>query len=384
MNLHQQLASVLPKGLDFKTLYVQSEPKECTNLIKFHKNHSNTEEPQLTVKIKHFLLVIHDDLILFGIEVYNYFTVADINTQYLFVSKVDTSGLLNIKINTNKIINKFLQYLVSVRYTTLTYRLKNSHLSTIKQINKLLNPQGVRYKTVDLSPKCRIKLSLFTKSSNQYFFPESSKNPHKHLIDGDKLLRWWMKLVGETLDAKFTKKLLIPGALSPRQYLLEGWEVGSVFGNDELAVYNVPNFPDDPKTRFLEFLVIENRIKVNLQAFYEELGFRQEFRLGNVVGIIGCESMVFTQTPQNTMETNPVVLPNKQYKRLIKVIKSEDFTIADDIRLLVTLKLPFFLKLNNKEFDYTTVTGTYEHQATTKSGGPVQVNNLTLFVRRKK
>ncbi|WEJ96323.1 hypothetical protein PSN45_003860 [Yamadazyma tenuis] len=387
MTLQQQLEDVLPKGHTFRVLHVQSEPKQCTNLIKYGSEHSAASKPQLTIKIKHFLLVISsDNLVLFGIEVYNYFTVAEINTQYLFVSKVDTTGLTDLKINANKLINRFLQSLISINHTSLTYRVKSPKSSTIKKINKLLSPSKPSYRTVQLSDKFITKVSLFTKSSNQYFFPESSKNLHKHLIDGDKLLRWWLQLIDDTLadsQVKFTKKLMIPGSHSPHPYLLSGWELGSVFGENQRAVYNIPSFPDDPKTRFLEFLVVENRVKLKLPEFYEELGFRQEFRLGNVVGIIGCESEVMSSSPDMGARYEPVVLSNKQYKQLIKVIKSEDFSICDDVRLLVNTKLPFFLRLHHKSFEYSYLCGKYEHSKVSKST-VVQVNNLSGLVRKKK
>lgn len=413
MYLIEQLKEALPKGREFNVLYVRSEPKECHDIVKHNRRYSRFSKPQLTVKIKHFLLIFDkpNDVMLFGIEVYNYLSignkpdfasgVSDENVQHLFVSKIDTTGLIDIKININRIISIFLSHLITCINVNsmfqLTYRVKKSDDlstgSTLKRINKLLNPNTTSiYKTVPLTNKFRTKISLFTKSSNQYFFPNSDKNEFKHLINGDQLLNWWLKLLNNMIqdllkDRKvlFQQKLLIPGSMNyNKKYLFGNWEVGSIFqsNDDDMAIYNIPNFPDDPKTRFLEFLVIENRYRVNLLQFYEELGFRQEFRLGNVVGIIGCELEVYEMGASNDNST-VVELTNRKYKKLMNLIKSEDFHVLDDIKSLLTLKLPFFLKLCNQSSRFHTVTGNFVHEGS-KTSNNVQVNNLTGLVKRKK
>lgn len=400
MTLLQQLATVLPQDQHFNVLYVKSEPKECNDIIKHNRSHSSFAKAKLTVKIKHFLLIVDTktQVVLFGIEVYNYLSIGDENnTQHLFVSKIDTTGLINVKINISKIISIFLSHLITNIHTgpdlQLKYRIKKapgdtSTSTTIKKINKLLNPNSAPYKTICLPNSFKTKISLFTKSSNQYFFPNSGKNEFKHLINGDELLNWWLKLLNgmiRDLDVSFSQKLLIPGAINyNKKYLFDNWKVGSIFEHspDDLAIYNLPNFTDDPKTRFLEFLIVENRYRLSLSQFYEELGFRQEFRLGNVVGIIGCELENY-QMPPSVTDDNTIELTNRQYKKLINLIKSEDFNIADDIKLLVAFKIPFFLSLCKKSFNYGAVVGQFVHEGSKKQNN-VQVNNLTGLVKRRK
>lgn len=385
--LVNDISEILPKNHQFKLLFIRAEPKQCNPIIKHHSQHSNFEKSVESIKLKYFFLLIDvkHEVIVFGLEVYKYLEISkDKSIQYLFVSKIDTTGLLDTKLNVGNLVTKILRFLMdsSLHETSIKYRLKIKTSSTMKKINKLIDRPMSNYKTIDLPSQTKFKLSLFTKSSNQYFFPESSKNKHKHLIDGDQLLKWWIK----TIDPLgFTgKKLLIPGSLSGSQYLLPGWTMGSVFGKDEKCVYNIPNFPDDPKTRFLEFLIIENRYKSNLSQFYEELGFRQEFRLGNVVGIIGCE---LDWKPVTNEQFNdfiqPITLTNKQYKKLLKLIKYEDFSIMDDIKLLTNLKLPFFLKLYNQKIDDQIIEGKFEYKAKT-TVSEVKVNNLTGLVKRRK
>lgn len=384
--LVDDISEILPNNHQFRLLFIKAEPKQCNPIIKHHSQHSNFEKSIESIKLKYFFLLIDVkyEVIVFGLEVYKYLEISsERSIQYLFVSKIDTTGLLDTKLNVGNLVTKILEFLIdsSLHETTIKYRLKIKTSSTMKKINKLIDRPMSNYKTIALPPLTKFKLSLFTKSSNQYFFPESSKNKHKHLIDGDQLLKWWIK----TIDPiEFTaKKLLIPGSLSGSQYLLPGWTRGSIFGKDEKCVYNIPNFPDDPKTRFLEFLIIENRYKSNLSQFYEELGFRQEFRLGNVVGIIGCELDWKPVNDKVGDDFQPIVLTNKQYKKLMKLIKYEDFSIMDDIKLLTNLKLPFFLKLYNKEINNTVINGKFIYKAKT-APTEIKVNNLTGLVKRRK
>lgn len=379
----QDISQILPYPHQFKLLSITSEPKECNPIVKHHHRHSTFSNPTTSVKQKYFFLLIQNGVILFGIEIYKYISItANDSIQYIFISKVDTTGLVDIRVRVNKLITTILKYLIRNVPSHITIRLKTSKSSTIKRIDKLIHRPRANYKSIDVHTKTKVKLSLFTKSSNQYFFPESSKNVHKHNIDGDALLKWWINLI-DNIDELPRKCLLIPGSLDGRSYLRSGWQMGSIFGKQEMAIYNIPNFPDDPKTRFLEFLIIENRWKVKLPAFYRELGFRQEFRLNNVVGIIGCELQWFTSTSNET-DINSIQLTNRQYKKLIKLIKSENFNNIDDVRALVQVKLPRFLKLYNKFWDNACIAGKYIYTPTPSVHSLEPINNLTGLIRKKK
>lgn len=393
MNLFKELSNSLPNHT-FRLLYIKSEPKQCNTIIKFNSHHSKFPNPDITIKIKHFLTIIDDVTLipLVGIEVYSYLLITKDNViQYLFVSKIDTTGCLTIKVNVSGVMTTFLRFLMTFNHSSITYRQKGvTSTTTIKKIHKLIEKPRANYTTIQLPSAFKTKISLFTKSSNQYFFPNSDKNPHKHLIDGDKLLKWWLNVLDNAVsqsDVSFDKKLIIPGSSTSNKYLLDGWKLGSIYGEGTpMAIYSIPNFPDDPKTRFLEFLIIENRAKLDLDQYYLELGFRQEFRLGNVVGIIGCELDwygVDTATDATTDSTDHLQLTNRHYKRLINIIKSEDFSNIDDVQLLVTEKLPFFFALVNKDYDFKKVTGSFNPVKKEKQP-EIKVNNVSGLVRKKK
>ncbi|VEU21576.1 DEKNAAC102447 [Brettanomyces naardenensis] len=148
------------------------------------------------------------------------------------------------------------------------------------------------------------RLILFTRSEAQYLFPNSSKNRGKHILSDSGLLKWWLKnvevILGSGVFGEVQKRKL--NILNADQNEVSryfpskesGWQVGDVYsdgkGLNEVAVYHIPLLPDDPKGRFLEHLVVENRIKkVRLRQFWTELSIRQEFRLGITVGLIGIE-----------------------------------------------------------------------------------------------
>lgn len=142
----------------------------------------------------------------------------------------------------------------------------------------------------------RTRLVLFTKPEKQYLFPKSYLNSDKHLLNGESLLRWWINVIDGLEYESKNKFIDIIGANSKdiEKYVKSrnGWCVGSLFNStsDDVAINCIPLLPDDPKGRFLEHLVVENRIKkVKMNQFWTELSARQEFRIGITVGLLGVE-----------------------------------------------------------------------------------------------
>lgn len=152
-----------------------------------------------------------------------------------------------------------------------------------------------------------VRVCLFAKAERQYLFLGSAKNPLKHVLSDAQLVKWWASCL-DGLKSEFSsiKKcaLQIPGAseAAVKSYLPSNpqlpWTVGDIFwegapDDPTIAVKRIPRFPDDPKLRFLEFLVAEKRVKkVSRAQFWIELQSRQEFRLGTTVGIFGLEGTV--------------------------------------------------------------------------------------------
>lgn len=300
-----------------------------------------------------------------------------------------------------------------------------------------------RNKFRNLTHKINTHICLFTKTAPQYMFPNSSKNKYKHLGNGQVLLSWWLKIIelicrsnSYTNDGDWSlKKLIIPGSdtFAMRKFIekLPDWSIGHIFGStnkrgstiekeehkQDLAVYNIPLFPDDPKGRFLEHLIVENRyFNVDIDRFYQELGYRQEFRLGDCVGLIGCTKFGkdTTETTERNNDTttsdnddlDAVVVSIHQYKQFINnVIKLINFDKLIDVEYLVQVQIPSYFENNvkeMKEFKYGEVVGLKENSAVKgagekrgvdqsavdgsngSGGGMKRTNDLTGLIKRKK
>lgn len=177
----------------------------------------------------------------------------------------------------------------------------------------------------------KTRLALFTKPENQYLFPNSHLNKNKHLLDGDALLKWWVSVI-EGLDLKSSRKCIDIVGASPSDvqkyvHAKHAWTVGSIFASESHvpAVDCIPLFPDDPKGRFLEHLVVENRIKrVKLSQFWTELSARQEFRIGITVGLLGVD-FVDDKSKWHTLD-NTKKLSKKEFLLLKNLLLDKDYS----------------------------------------------------------
>lgn len=399
-----EIGDQLPNSKHFKLWYCQTKPTKVKPLITTKKNIDSID----SYKIRHFFqLLDEDDLIVFGIEIFVYLQVYDQYVdEYIFISKCDTIGINESNFKVGSIISKILKYLIN--YNINQYKIKKSrdiktpNLGMNHQtgyildilLKRLKNQEIVEYKKtrnlnsieyIKLPERVNIKLTLFTRASNQYLYPHSSKNRYKHLINGGQLLKWWIRVIDDTINQDWNKTLLIPGG-DTSHYLLPGWKNGHIFNQypNLSAVYSIPLLPDDPKGRFLEHLVVENRYnKVNIEQFYFELGYRQEFRLGDIVGLIGCEASDVNQV--NLDNFNLISLKN--YKLLINEIKSTSCNNIQDLKNLVKVKIPEINnKFNSKINQYDVVGKKNASQSTHKQSVPINkpVNNLTGLIKRKK
>lgn len=304
----------LAKGQIYEVIHVESTPAKCKPLIYRHKNtstqnvsgkrglhgprsdasdrehqhkhaqtHSNRIQRQRKreqdVLIEHLVVVVSPTkLILYGMHVLVYespqcFTV--------FVSKADTTGYVDDKQRINVL--------------EITKAAVKSILSAIE------NPSS--------KP---VRISLFAKAHPHYLFNGSTQNPNKHVLSDAQLVRWWIsaldKVAPESFDPSTLRaKIQIPGAdrfqlnkLTQNMGLT--WTHGNVFSPESnskpKAVYTIPRFPDDPKTRFLDDLVLRRRTKKTpTDQFWIEMESRQEFRLGSVVAILGLEGTLAAHEP---------------------------------------------------------------------------------------
>ena len=261
--LCDRLAKVLPEGCHFTVHHLSTPPTQSPPLYAVPPRGLAEE----TYCESHFLSISidsnGDQLQVFGIEVLIYST--ELLTT-LFVSKADSTGylyLLQLAPGTPSplkcISTTFLRYLIEERRRT----------------------------------DRRLVLSLFARAQNQYLFPGSVENPHKHVLDDRGLIKWWCQVVDPILDcdqndgayqngkaqdaatkgneSKSHGFLRVPGcdAYETKTFLPKDersrtsgthrWEISDPLRRLGKSSHLperclIPRFPDDPKARFVEQL----------------------------------------------------------------------------------------------------------------------------------
>ncbi|KAL2040621.1 hypothetical protein N7G274_006600 [Stereocaulon virgatum] len=321
LKLEERLATALPAGCRFIIHHLSTPPTPRRAIFAAPPREKSDD----TYCESHFLSVSIDSagdgtqLQVFAIEVLIY-TTEFLTT--LFVSKADSTGylyLLKLPKGTpsplKTISTTFLQYLIEERRR----------------------------------PDRRLVLSLFARAQNQYLFPGSVENIHKHVLDDRGLIKWWCKVVdpilgtsqdhsevpvhkqhGITRNGQEIKShgfLRVPGC---DRYETRGFlpkredgrvDEGRWSMTDPLLILAkspslperclIPRFPDDPKARFVyqlddelpydelqspQLLAEENtpekhkpgrwRSVQSLEEFWEMMSFRQECSSGRLVGFL--------------------------------------------------------------------------------------------------
>ena len=316
--LEERLATTLPTECRFNIHHLSTPPTQSPAIFAAPPG----EKPDYTYCESHFLSVsiISEDVQtqVFAIEVLIY------TTEYLttlFVSKADSTGYLHL-LNLPKGTPSPLRTISTV---FLTYLIEERRRSDRRLI-----------------------LSLFARAQNQYLFPGSIENSHKHVLDDRDLIKWWCKVVdpllgayqndsgvladkkdGITRDEPETKChgfLRVPGC---DIYETRGFLPRDNFGRVDVERWSttdpllelrkspslperclIPRFPDDPKARFVEELDDELpdevppsqsqtqddaskkqktgrwRSVTSLEQFWEMMSFRQECSSGRLVGFL--------------------------------------------------------------------------------------------------
>lgn len=310
MKRFAELDQCLP-SLDtpFTFVHLKSDPKKCRRLI--YKSKARRAKTPLDKVVSHLFVLSHNDLAVYAMEILVY---ESLDCWTLFVSKVDTSG--HYYADHGKFPLSFKQLTTGIIRALITYHIPASGKP--------------------------LRVCLFGKSHRQYLFPLSSDNSNKKILSDAALIKWWLQALdplATLFQPEVKATLQIPGsdrasikAFFPTQPTLP-WEVGDVFANDLPAVKCIPRFPDDPKGRFLDYLVHERRaLKVSKQQFFLELQYRQEFRLGSVVGIIGIQGHVKPNALPSSIQQSHSI-PVKRYDDLRDCLLSQDFSSLDSARL---------------------------------------------------
>ena len=342
--LQDRLAEDLPEGCRFLIHHLSSPPSRVPAIFA----RPPTQCEDVTYCEIHFLSVSIEHqsrpVQVFAIEVLIY-TTEHLTT--LFVSKADSTGylyLLNLPDGSPSplriICTTFLDFLIKSR----------------------------------ARPDRKLVLSLFARAQNQYLFPGSIENSHKHVLDDRSLIKWWCKVLDPLLEEQEEQLvetgskphnfgyLRVPGCdkYESRGFLPQSehrrhahelcWIVGDPLrelGRSPMLPERclIPRFPDDPKARFLLELDDElpgfetdkeppvgtdgkllpshegagRWISVrSLDQFWDMMSFRQECAAGRLVGFMWA---VFTPKELRTAastsktpheETSPLNLPTPQ------------------------------------------------------------------------
>lgn len=355
----------------FNLVHLKTKRRRCRRLV-YRPNRRPDGQQEVDYVTSHVLVLELDGLALFAIEAFVYESEeAGVRVSTLFVAKADTTGHYYHEIEAP----------LSIRRVTT---------GLVRGLLRYYVPAADR-----------VRVCLFAKAEQQYLFPLSSQNPKKHVLGDAALVRWWLGVL-EPLHDEFASlekaRLQIPGEDPPaiRPYFPRGarlpWQVGDVFWSDSdedassrrlPAVECIPRFPDDPKKRFLEFLVAERRARrTSRDQFWLELQSRQEFRLGSVVGIIGLQG---TLPPENASYREaaasvPHALRYKDFSRLREALVSCDYS-TKEAALEATA---FFLQRVKQPFCRISIQGKNTEQKQKRTAQNAQVNLLSGSIVRKK
>lgn len=340
-DLPRRLSGVLPKGHQFNIFHLSTPPTKCPPLYAPPPN----ERPDRTYCEKHFLTVsVNDDqtqpdakgprrVLVLGIEVYIYTTAY---STTIFVSKADSTGylhLLNLPRGTpspiREICAAFLRFLTEKR-----------------------RREGVQ-----------LIVSLFARAQAQYLFPGSVDNKDKHVLDDRGLVKWWCRVLDPLLLAEDGVRgyIVVPGldAYETRAYVPRGDAASGRWTQDHplerISHYArefdwvpprclIPQFPDDPKSRFRDELDEEaarsgvfrdtggwKSVKT-LDMFWEMMAYRQECSSGRMTGFIwlvfndeeaaeksqpGSHANAVLETPRanRTINIAPTTTPRKLFAK---------------------------------------------------------------------
>ncbi|KAF2742208.1 hypothetical protein M011DRAFT_481908 [Sporormia fimetaria CBS 119925] len=277
-SLRELLAEALPKVVPFTFYHYSTPPTKCPPLFKPPPH----RVPERTYCESHTLAVsitpkdnssahVPEELLILAIEVLIYSTK---NLTTIFVSKADSTG-----------------------YIALLALPRSQSGSPLKAICGTFVSWLARARQREGK---KLVVSLFARAQDQYLFPGSVDNSHKHVLDDRGLIKWWCRVLDPIMDrysAEEDKKtlserladskdgvtsnghspqkditakgyLVIPGyePYDTMRYVAASATSGprrwvAAHPLLQIAPYRtapprclVPHFPDDPKARFLDEL----------------------------------------------------------------------------------------------------------------------------------
>lgn len=425
--LNEQLKNVLPKDEEFEIYHLKSPSRE----VRGFKNRKYNS-CDFVIKCSHFLSLAHKGKIFFAIDLNIYFEVLGKNIERtLFISKADTNGFLeNNNVKISLIIETFISYLLKIspskylwKVIPLARRYKNipvlpliykktSTVSGFKILSKrYLSHESINVKhlikfheslfktfSIDKDSKILTKISLFTRPEPHYLFTSSGSNVNKHLLSGEHLLKWWLKIIDNVAkneeifkqDKSLFATLQLPGeenGFVVRRYLTNlssFWNTGTIYGSCTDSLFKIPIFHDDPKTRFLKDLMLDNKYdRMNMKQFWTDLEVRQEFRSGIVVGVIGVSGESSFKNSQPEIKDLDVLLASskQRYKQIKSYIVGEEYDSDQGAIDARDNTKAIWLRYNKPNFS---INGKLEANKNIKSNTNGEVNVLKFRKKTKR
>jgi regulator of Ty1 transposition protein 109 len=316
-SLAEAIAQSLRTGIDLTYYHISTPPTPCEAIyaapLRRRQDRTYSESHSLLVTTK---TALHDgqagEVAIYAIELILY-TTSHLST--LFVSKADSSGYAST-ITSSRGSASILRSLTS---TFIAWLVSHRH-----------------------RPDRRLVLSLFARAQGQYLFPGSVENGKKHVLDDRQLVKWWCKTLdpvarkyglditheNDASEIRTRAYLIVPGhdshetaAFFPPSSRVDASGRKLWLADHPLRIIShhsqapprclIPQFPDDPKARFLSELdeeipdaALSQQSQMNtstsptkkgagvwrsvktLETFWEMMAYRQECSSGRLVGFI--------------------------------------------------------------------------------------------------
>lgn len=281
MTLASALAQAAPHGSSFSYYHLQTRPQKTKSLWTCAK-------PPATTVEKHLLILLQNNIFAYALELLIFSTS---RLRIYFVSKADSTGYAR-GIPVSDVFSAFLSHLLETQ--------PSSDIET--------------------------RLCLFARAQSQYIFLGSAENPGKHILDDYGLIKWWMRIF-DRIDGCSPPMVIVPGLSDAEMKRLlpsSRWNIGHGYDNDALAREIIPYFPDDPKARFLDEIIIEDR-PVNIQEFWDTMAFRQECSLGRLTGFLRMNTACGT----SVQNVDGIVVEDKVFDRIFDLLHKQDYSLSE-------------------------------------------------------
>ncbi|SCV99567.1 LAFE_0A06040g1_1 [Lachancea fermentati] len=424
-SLQELLSRVIDKDISIEVLHLRRPSEECCPLVS--QKVTNATQSMHTIKSQHFIVLSQNKQVFYGIEVYVYFTIDQLSKtgeRLYFISKADSNGYCEANISIKAVTEMILDYLLGIdpasylakikpkcrnlkRFKNVISRATNQKRALLILSKRLKdshrNIPVMNERDLYVSFDCErinwvTKICLFTRAEPQYLFAESSKNPNKHILNGQQLLKWWLCIIDNVTCKNFTDgtqaRIRIPGEepsfimkyISATRF--PNWQVGDIFEGSpkDLAILRIPMFPDDPKGRFLDHLLEDGRIKaVQIDAFWTELQAQQEFRLGATVSVIGVAGQVLTRSIEAFDKDVITTSSKKQFNFLKSYVTGEEYDSREGaLDAYMNLRDYLSLKMNREMLRVGGVKAVPKANQIRYHRGVTKVNDLNTMIVRKK